>query len=140
MGHATNVYGIISYPSKSPSNDFIWKKNIETLCALPDVDDSYPSLSNKMFSKEFQPGWDERHIHFAANYKNLEFQLQSWIEKFEDLLSKLMWLSVTVKIETELSGNFEISWQINNDSLNQWQNQTWIPTTEWQTTGIQKKN
>ena len=138
MGHATNIYGIISNPV-GPKKDLVWTKNLKIIQSLPDEDSEYPWISNKMFSKEFQPGWDENHIHFAANYKNLEFKLQDWVSKFEGFLSRLMWLSVTVQIETETSGDFEISWNIHKDILDRWPDNEWISTTKWISEGLKKK-
>ena len=140
MGHSTNIYGIISFPSH-PSSDNIWLDNMKVIQELPDHDEEYPAMSNKMFSKEFQPGWEERHIHFAANYKNLEFdRLQEWVGRFERLLSKLMWYSAAAQIETDISGDFEIYWNIEpKDIADEWTNGQWVPTTRWRSDGLIKK-
>jgi|GEM_PF-2046241 len=131
MGHSTNIFGIISIPV-GPEKDLMWDENLEIIKSLPDVDNEYPPITNRMFSKEFQPGWDERHLHFAANYKNLEFKLDSWVNKFEQLISRLMWLSVDVMIMTEISGDFKI-WYVNSNILSEWS-----PTTEWESDGLVK--
>lgn len=138
MGHATNLYGIISNPV-GPQKDLIWAENLKVINSLPDEDHEFPWISNRMFSKEFQPGWDERHIHFAANYKNLESDLRRWVDKFERLLSKLMWLSATVHIETFHTGEFEVNWNIHEDNLKEWSRHDWLPTTKWVSEGLIKK-
>ena len=139
MGHATNIYGIISFPSFGSITEEIWNGNMKIINSLPNEDNTFPWITNKMFSKEFQPGWDERHIHFSANYKNLEFELQVWISKFETLLKRLMWLSVRAQIETEISGDFEIEWNIHEDALINWKEDKWTPTTIWISKGLIKK-
>lgn len=137
MGHTTNIYGIISIPVHKDI-DYLWAENLKIIESLND--DDYPQITHKMFSKDFQPGWDERHIHFAVNYKNLEFShLQSWVDKFEGILSQLMWLSAKAYIETDLSGDFNISWNIDIELLKSWTTHHWTPTTKWNTDGLQKK-
>lgn len=138
MGHTTNIYGIISMPI-SKDIDNLWTENMKVIQSLRE-DDNYPQITYRMFSKDFQPGWDERHIHFAVNYKNLEFgHLQDWVNKFEGILSRLMWLSATAHIETDLSGNFKIDWNIDIKLLKNWKIHYWIPTTKWVCCGLQEK-
>lgn len=138
MGHVTNIYGIISMPT-SKDIDYSWNENIKVIRSLSE-EDNYPQITHRMFSKDFQPGWDERHIHFSANYKSLEFgHLQSWIDKFERVLSKLMWLYVVAHVETDLSGDFQVSWNIDVELLESWKVNNWTPTTKWNSSGLQKK-
>jgi len=140
MGHATNLYGIISFLSNGPNKEKIWNRNIEAISKLPINDDQFPWLSSKMFNKEFQPGWDERHISFAANYKNLELELDTWVKKFEDLLSQMMWISVITHIDTEVSGSFEIQWLIDSKLSSEWKQNEWLPTTKWETKGLKSRS
>lgn len=139
MGHSTNVYGIISN-LVGPQKDTVWTKNMEIINSLPYEDCEYPCISSRMFSKDFQPGWEERVIHFAANYKNLEFEyLQEWVSKFEGLLSRMMWLYATAHIETDISGRYRIDWTVDNKLLLDWKSNDWVPTSKWTSTGLVKE-
>ncbi len=140
MGHATNIYGIISIPAHTAQTDRVWRRNLEIIAGLPAVDPVYPQLSSTMFHRQFQMGYDERLLPFAANYKNLKLgRIPEWIEKFEALIRQLMWLSVTAQIETEVSGNFEIGWVVAPDWMAKWKEEPWLPTQKWTTNGLEQK-
>lgn len=118
MDQESIVYGVIR---DVPSSDlsFLIKArliNANVIMDIPD-DDDFPYLSSYMFSlPPADPELGTYHtqvIHFAASYKAVEYEWELWMQKFEQLLRKMVWVSATVHLETELSGNHVFSWEAN---------------------------
>jgi len=59
-----------------------------------------------------------RIIHFGANVKSLEYDWKEWKSKFEDLLTKLLWLSADVHFKPEYADIQTFKWRID---LLKWQ-------------------
>lgn len=53
-----------------------------------------------------------RVIHFGANLKSVESELNEWIVKYEQLLSSLLWLESKVHFQTEYSALQTLSWRV----------------------------
>ncbi|MEP4546781.1 MAG: hypothetical protein ABJ000_11425 [Saccharospirillum sp.] len=115
MDQETLVYGVIR---DVPSNDtrFLLNSrlvNCDAILGLTDLD-SFPYLTTSMFSiptEELEQGtYQTQVIHFAASYQAVEYHWEAWIAKFEQLLKKMFWVSATVHLETELSGNHTFQW------------------------------
>ncbi|MDO6806357.1 hypothetical protein Q4595_28125, partial [Wenyingzhuangia sp. 1_MG-2023] len=79
------------------------------------VDDDWSLLCREMFSMPGQHllnGTYQTHIiHFAASYRAVEYEWESWLRQFESLLKSMFWVSATVHLETELSGKHTFNWQ-----------------------------
>ena len=89
-------------------------KNLAAILSLP-ADDDWPYLSRNMFST---PGghvmsgtYMTQIIHFGASYQAVEYEWALWIQKFENLLKRMCWVSVVVHLETELSGRHTFLWE-----------------------------
>lgn len=115
MDQETLVYGVIR---DVPSNDtrFLLNSrlvNCDAILSLTDLD-SFPYLTTSMFSiptEELEQGtYHTQVIHFAASYQAVEYHWEAWIAKFEHLLKQMYWVSATVHLETELSGNHTFQW------------------------------
>lgn len=115
MEQETVVYGVIRDVA---SNDvsFLQRSrliNCAAILELGDFDD-FPYLTTSMFSiptEELEQGtYQTQVIHFAASYQAVEYHWEQWIEKFERLLKQMYWVSVTVHLETEVSGMHTFNW------------------------------
>lgn len=89
-------------------------KNCDALLQLSEVD-SFPYLTGSMFSipaAELEQGtYHTQVIHFAASYQAVEYYWEKWMAKFEALLRSMYWVSVTVHLDTELSGKHTFIWE-----------------------------
>jgi|TARA_R110002126_G_scaffold272573_1_gene416739 hypothetical protein len=112
------VYGVIRH---SPSTREVIAQNERrtnwaALQSLPlGVDDDWSLLCREMFA---MPGqhllngtYQTQIIHFAASYRAVEYEWETWLRQFESLLKSMFWVSATVHLETELSGKHTFSWQ-----------------------------
>lgn len=92
--------------------------NRKALLMLPKSED-WPYLCQEMFSiPQLEPGPDNYQtevVHFGASYKAIEYEWKNWVEKFEDLLSRMYWVSAVVHLETELSGVHTFTWMCEED-------------------------
>lgn len=50
-------------------------------------------------------------IHFAATYHSVEYEWDSWVRQFENLLKGLYWSTAVVHLEAENHGSHRFSWQ-----------------------------
>ncbi len=88
--------------------------NREAMLSLPRAD-AWPFLCQEMFNvPSVVPGqgnYQTEVMHFGASYKAVEYEWNSWMTKFEELLKKMYWDSVVVHLETELSGVHSFYWE-----------------------------
>ena len=118
MDQETIVYGVIR-DAASGDPDFLTRSRLLNTAAILDLpdDDDFPYMTSSMFSlpPDFpeQGTYQTQVIHFAASYKAVEYEWEAWIQKFESLLRKMVWVSATVHLETELSGRHTFSWEAN---------------------------
>ncbi|MGD8176702.1 hypothetical protein [Marinimicrobium sp. ARAG 43.8] len=114
MDQESIVYGCIKDVAYVPSGDGRLQVNREAMLTLPHADD-WPFLSQEMFSiPAVSAGaghYQTEVMHFGASYKAVEYEWDQWIAQFEDLLSKMFWVSATVHLETELSGVHTFTWE-----------------------------
>ncbi|WP_196889414.1 hypothetical protein [Aureivirga sp. CE67] len=105
----TTLYGYIE------EMDF-WNENVRKLVKTHNnniisslkPNDNWPPVSKEMFSitnniDELSPNleYSGRIIHFGVNLKSVENEIDEWIEKFESLLSQLIWKESKVHFQTE---------------------------------------
>ena len=116
MDQETIVYGIIK---DVPSNDlnFLVRSRLMNCNALLELNeiDTFPYLTSSMFSipeEDLEHGtYQTQVVHFAASYQAVEYHWEQWMEKFEALLKDMYWVSATVHLQTELSGNHTFIWE-----------------------------
>lgn len=110
------VYGCIKDISGSYQDPERRRVNADAMGGLPDADD-WPFLCRDMFSEPVAANTLSHYhtdvMHFGASYKAVEYEWELWLAKFEDLLSRMYWVSATVHLETELSGTHTFTWESN---------------------------
>jgi hypothetical protein len=114
MDQESIVYGCIKDSADFATDSERVRSNRKVMLTLPTADD-WPYLSREMFSlPRLQLGHDNYHtqvMHFGASYKAIEYEWAQWMAKFEDLLSRMYWVSAVVHLETELSGTHTFTWE-----------------------------
>lgn len=117
---ATRLYGcIVEYGLQTGEMQAkIYSHNKSVIDKLPE-NDQWPPLSKKMFaitenSGEYTPdySYSGRIIHFGANFKSIEYEWMEWKIKFEDLLSRLLWLEADVHFKTEYADIQTFKWRV----------------------------
>ncbi|GAB2189941.1 hypothetical protein [Sessilibacter sp. MAH2] len=84
-----------------PSQDE-WQFLAREMFSLPQPSPELDTVNNEVF-------------HFGASYRGIEYEWQSWIAQFEQLLSKMYWVSAKVHLETVLSGSHTFTWETSGD-------------------------
>ena len=119
MGQESIVYGCIKDASMLEEESVRRRVNRKAMLELPSADD-WPFLSQEMFAiprvEVDHANYQTEVMHFGASYQAVEYEWDQWIVKFEELLSQMYWVSVTVHLETELSGTHTFTWESNGDS------------------------
>ncbi len=118
MDQESIVYGCIKNSTYDFGDKEHRRRNREAMLSLPKADE-WPFLSQEMFSiPSIENGFDNYQtdvMHFGASYKAVEYEWDQWMAKFEDLLSRMYWVSATVHLETELSGTHTFIWESNGN-------------------------
>ena len=113
MDQESIVYGCIKDISHAEHEAIRRRQNRDAMLGLPSADE-WPFLSQEMFSiprVEVNHGQYQTEVmHFGASYKAVEYEWEQWIQKFEELLGQMYWVSATVHLETELSGTHTFTW------------------------------
>lgn len=108
------VYGCIKDSNNLSGGSDRRRINREAVLSLPSADE-WPFLCRDMFSiptiKVKQSQYQTDVIHFGASYRAVEYEWNHWIQKFEELLRSMYWVSATVHLETELSGIHSFTWE-----------------------------
>ena len=111
------VYGcIVDTRRKDPVRR---QTNRAAMQSLPTSDD-WQFLAREMFSlpeiKQLDEGpINNEVVHFGASYRGIEYEWQSWIAQFEQLLGKMYWVSATVHLQTAYNGTHTFVWQAEGD-------------------------
>ncbi len=118
MDQESIVYGCIKDLPMAPELDLRKRRmvNRTRLLELPrSFDEDSPFLCADMFSLPgvdlFTGSYHTQVIHFGASYRAVEYEWELWMQKFENLLRKMYWVSATVHLETELSGKHTFLWE-----------------------------
>lgn len=113
MGNQAVVYGFIEGFQNFPTDRMYADWNRSVLGNLPE-DDDYPYLVKEMFSISESNVVSLRYcfqiIHFGASYKNIDEDWETWLVKFETLLSKLYWGRAVVHLDAEMIGKYRYEW------------------------------
>lgn len=109
MDQESIVYGCIrAQPTDEALRDQQFRANLAAIASLPE-DDGVPLLAREMFGASgrdiFSGTYHTQVIHFGASYRAVEYEWEQWLARFEALLAKMYWVSATVHLQTELSGN-----------------------------------
>lgn len=119
MDQESIVYGCIKDSAYFYHETERRKVNREAMLQLPSADE-WPFLSHEMFAIPQLEGLHGQYqtevMHFGASYKAVEYEWEQWIEKFEELLARMYWVSATVHLETEISGTHTFTWNSLKDS------------------------
>ncbi len=120
MDQESIVYGCIKDASNSMLDSGRVSTNRSAMLSLPKADD-WPFLCQEMFAipqRELigQGNYQTEVMHFGASYKAVEYEWEQWLAKFEELLSRMYWVSATVHLETELSGTHTFTWEADGDA------------------------
>ena len=87
--------------------------NRRVLAALPSVED-WPLISREMFVPPSEMlVVDDLHtdvVPFGNSYRGVEYEWEQWLQRFEDLLQNMYWVSATVHLETEFNGIHTFTW------------------------------
>lgn len=120
MSEESVVYGCIKDLLVSDSSEEALhhrEQNKKVMMSLPSVED-WPLLSREMFAMPVHLSMlDEVRtdvMHFGTSYKGVEYEWQQWIDKFENMLKSMYWVSATVHLETELNGRHTFTWEADN--------------------------
>jgi len=115
------VYGIIKDIAMTPELDAQQRRMVNSACLLDlpqSFDATSPFLCGDMFTLPgldiFSGSYHTQVIHFGASYRAVEYEWELWMQKFEDLLKQMYWVSATVHLETELSGKHTFNWEPTN--------------------------
>jgi hypothetical protein len=113
----STVYGfirdsvILSPESDAPSR---LATNRGVLLNLPDFN-ACTLLYRDMFSIPSSAvnagGFYSSMIHFGAPYDRVEYEWESWLDAFEEILTGMFWVNAVVHLETPSSGTHTYLWE-----------------------------
>ena len=125
MGMKTTIYGYIEEMNfwVDPIKTQVIEHNTKVINSLPSSD-TWPPLSREMFAicknNLLVPGpnleYRGRIIHFGANLKSVELEWKEWKSKFEDFLTRLIFLEAVVHFRPEYASIQTNEWTV--DILN----------------------
>jgi len=140
MGHTSIVYGNIIGPRCRDGN--LHRINKSVIEALPVDDIKWPWLERNMFmvpDPDHSKIYREQVIVFGASYKEVEYEWEEWLSKFESVLRRLYWLTATVHLDTELVGNYTYEWLGDMDQTDDLFSDNPKPTSKWNFSGGPRK-
>ncbi|WP_299443159.1 hypothetical protein [uncultured Aquimarina sp.] len=135
MAHHTIIYGRINGATWKTEDYYkLHRMNIEIINSLPENDSEFPWINRSMFSVPNEQGiFRDQIITFGASYRTLEYEWHLWIEKFEELLTKLFWFDVTIHAEFEMIGDHKYDWIINHKLIkDNWYIEFPKPIIDWE--------
>jgi len=92
--------------------------NRRALSSLPSIED-WPLIGREMFALPSETlVMDDLHtevVPFGSSYRGVEYEWQQWLQRFEDLLQNMYWVSATVHLETELNGTHTFTWHTDSE-------------------------
>lgn len=123
MGHQSNVYGVIDCFKGQRGDINADDLNRSALAELPEHD-GWPFLVRSMFamtsSEQVTIDYMYRLMHFAASYKEVEFDWAEWLSKFESFLARVDGMAARVHLETVLVGDQTYEWVRDKGTINTW--------------------
>jgi len=148
MGMPSRLYGYIdeASPGWASGNDpvqmerrksnswHIHRHNRMIMSTLPPAD-TWPPLDRHMFGWVPADAEVSNHyglnIHFAASLKEVDWDLRTWLDKFEVLLRCLYWERVVLHFEAAYLGHHTFTWRPKEEWLSRvWKGHLEL-ITEW---------
>jgi len=117
MQEESVVYGCIKDSVYAQDVAARMEVNRTALEALPSIE-HWPLLSREMFATTQHATDINLHteiVHFGASYHGIEYEWHLWLQQFEALLRKMYWVSVSVQLETEMSGTHSFTWHTSGE-------------------------
>lgn len=121
MSQESVVYGCIKDVVFTSNMDQTRQRrlaNRRVLTSLPSIED-WPLISREMFVLPSETlVVDDLHtdvVPFGNSYKGVEYEWQQWLQRFEDILQNMYWVSATVHLETEFNGTHTFTWHADQD-------------------------
>src|SRR5690625_5480218 len=112
MDQESIVYGCIKDSAPLMAEAERLRVNRHAMLSLPHADD-WPFLSQEMFAipqTEYRPGHYQTEVmHVGASYKAVEYEWDSWLAQFEDLLRRIFCGYFTVHLVTAVFGPHTIT-------------------------------
>lgn len=135
MSEQTVLYGCIHGAFGTRSNfNSIYQLNYQAVQLLPNQDE-WPPLVQSMFSvptSYVETGFYRiQPIHFGASFNHFSDDWPIWLEKFENLLTKMYWLKVNLHLEVELVGKFHYRWKIKIEQIDRLHQDPPLPISDW---------
>lgn len=120
-GSESIVYGCIRDSVFSADGDRTRQRrmiNRKVLESLPSIE-GWPLLSREMFAPppealEFRALHTDV-MHFGNSYRAVEYEWEQWLARFEEVLTRMYWVSATVHLETEFNGLHTFTWEAQGD-------------------------
>jgi len=143
MSEECLLYGCIEGPNavllwKGQIWRELWKRNVQSIQALPDSDQS-PPLTRWMFCvptpDRYQDLYRVQAIPFAASVNHMSDLWPEWLDKFEGLLRRLYWQAAHVRLSIELHGEFQYLWKADPSPYRQWREEPLAPVGTWTFSG-----
>lgn len=75
-------------------------------------------------------------IHFGVSCPGVEYEWEAWISRFEELLSDMYWVDVTLHLETEMLGKHTFTWESDSDFHAPSSGQDMSVRCEWSREGL----
>ena len=121
MAQESVIYGCIKdvvFTSDMDQTRLRRHNNRRVLSALPSIED-WPLIGREMFVLPSETlVVDDLHtdvVPFGNSYRGVEYEWQQWLQRFEDLLQNMYWVSATVHLETELNGTHTFTWHADDE-------------------------
>lgn len=121
MSQESVVYGCIKdvvFTSDMEQTRQRRSANRRVLAALPSVED-WPLIGREMFVLPSELlVVDDLHtdvVPFGNSYRGVEYEWEQWLQRFEDLLQNMYWVSATVHLETEFNGIHTFTWHTDKE-------------------------
>jgi len=144
MGQESFVYGGIVGARWNVANPHrLQQLNQQIVATLPTTDD-WPFLTRQMFTL---PGADpadglyrSQLIHFGATFKEIEWEWDLWLAKFEHLLGQLFWEEVYLHLRTEATvGDYDYLYKALDAIPSFLEHESPVPAGLWRFSGGPRK-
>lgn len=136
MGSESIIYGKIEGAAwRSEDGQKLHRLNRFILDEVLPVTDDWPFLTRSMFSipgeNSHEGTYRTQVIHFGASIKDAQEEWNTWLLKFETLLSRLYWFSAVVHLESEVGGNHRYEWVVTPDQIDRLLLDPPLPVANW---------
>jgi hypothetical protein len=137
MGCQSLIIGYIQEPdfSDKGKGNLVLNHNRAKILELGRLSD-WPPLDSTFFSVSGESvTWSNSVIYFAGTFREIEWDWEKWLEKFENLLRNLVWKRVWLRLETELYGDYHYEWKASDEIIASFKDEFPKRVTEWSFSG-----